>query len=341
MLEAVTPARQLDQSAYTYDANGNPVATPIDPTTNQPIYDPNLSPGLSGYQLPLAPGRVLTRIFVGLNSNAVDNGTGLPITPYSNKFEDVRSSTDNRYTLYRADVTAYIQDPTVANPTPSTPYVPNLGLFHTVNAAGVVTDNPNDTLRLHDPNFFYDNSPAGGNAGNSLKWAVKGWVDLNHDGICEIWENWAAVSASLMPKERVDMVALDRASDTNLITYYDAHGDPERKRPAERTHPRGLQTDLRAERHRGADQSGQQRERDAQRPADDLPDAVRPLDASLPGHGLSGGERRGSRQPESAGTLSSDRRLHRRQPDFPYHRAGAGRDSADPSRRTAGCRAAA
>jgi prepilin-type N-terminal cleavage/methylation domain-containing protein len=226
MLEAVTPARQLDQSAYTYDANGNPIATPIDPTTNEPIYDPNLSPGLSGYQLPLAPGRVLTRIFVGLNNNAVDNGTGLPVTPYSNKFEDVRSSTDNRYTLYRADVTAYIQDPTVSPATPSTPYVPNLGLFHTVNASGVVTDNPNDTLRLHDPNFFYDNSPAGGNAANSLKWAVKGWVDLNHDGICEIWENWAAVSASLMPKERVDMVALDRAPDTNQITYYDNTGIP-------------------------------------------------------------------------------------------------------------------
>ncbi|MCW3095988.1 MAG: prepilin-type N-terminal cleavage/methylation domain [Chthonomonadaceae bacterium] len=226
MLEAVTPARVLDQSPYTYDAGGNPIATPIDPTTNEPIYDPSLSPGLSGYQLPLAPGRVLTRIFVGLNNNAVASGTGLPIVPYSNQFEDVRATFNNRYTLYRAEVTAYIQDPTVANPTPSTPYVPNLGLFHTVNAGGVVTDNPSDTLRLHDPNFFYDNSPAGGSAGNSLNWAVKGWVDLNGDGVCEIWENWAALSTSLMPKNRVDMVALDRAADTNQIVYYDNNGQP-------------------------------------------------------------------------------------------------------------------
>lgn len=227
MLEAVTPARQLEQSPYTYDAAGNPVAVPIDPTTNQPIYDPSLAPGLSGFQLPLAPGRVLTRVFVGLINNA-STGAGVPTTAYVNPYEDIRARTDNRYTLYRADVTAYIQDPTTGGPiTDKTPYVPNLGLFHTVNSTtGAVTDSVNDVLRLHDPNFFYDNSPAGGNAGNSTKWAVKGWVDLNHDGICEIWENWAAVATSLMPKERVDLVALDRDANTNQILYYDNNGVP-------------------------------------------------------------------------------------------------------------------
>ncbi len=231
MLEAVSPARQLDQSPYTYDALGNPVATPIDPTTNQPIYDVSLSPGLSGYQLPLAPGRILTRLFVGLINNAVDNSTGLPVVPYANQFEDPQSTFNNRYTLYRAEVTAYIQDPNTINPTPSTPYVPNLGLFHTVDASGNITDNISDTLRLHDPNFFYDNAPAGGNAANSKKWAVKGWIpygayDLNNDGICQIGENWRALAVSLTPTDKVDMVALDRASDTNQIIYYDNTGQP-------------------------------------------------------------------------------------------------------------------
>jgi prepilin-type N-terminal cleavage/methylation domain-containing protein len=225
MLEAVTPARVLDQSTYTYDSGGNAVAMPIDPTTNQPIYDPTLSPGLSGYQLPLAPGRALTRVFVGMINNAVDNA-GLPVVPYTNQFEDTRSTFNNRYTLYRAEVTAYIQDPTILSQNPNTPYVPNLGLFHTVDASGNVTDNTSDTLRLHDPNFFYDNSPAGGNAATSKLWAVKGWVDLNRDGICQMWENWAALSVSLMPKDRVDMIALDRNPDTNQIVYYDNTGQP-------------------------------------------------------------------------------------------------------------------
>ncbi len=227
MLEAVTPARQLDQSTYTYDAMGNPIAMPIDPTTNQPIYDPSLSPGLSGFQLPLAPGRILTRVFVGLTNNAVDSLTGLPVVPYSNQYEDKQNTFSNRYTLYRAEVTAYIQDPNVINPTPNTKYVPNLGLFHTVDASGNVTNNVGDTLRLHDPNFFYDNSPAGGVAGTSKLWAVKGWRDLNNDGVCEIWENWAALSVSLFPKDKVDMLALDRNPDTNAIIYYDNNGQPQ------------------------------------------------------------------------------------------------------------------
>ena len=228
MLETVSPARQLDQSPYTYDANGNPIQTPIDPTTNEPIYGAGLASGFSGYQLPLAPGRILTRVFVGLVNNSVDSGKGLPSVPYSNKFEDPQSTFSNRYTLYRAEVTAYIQDPNVIKPTPSTSYVPNLGLFHTVDTLGNVTDNTSDTLRLHDPNFFYDNSPAGGNASTSKLWAVKGWVDLNNDGICEIWENWAAVAVSLMPKDKVDMVALDRDPDTNAVVYYDNTGQPQK-----------------------------------------------------------------------------------------------------------------
>ena len=236
MLEAVTPARQLDQSGYTYDSSiPGFVPVPIDPTTNEPIYDPLLPPGLSGYQLPLAPGRILTRIFVGLiNNTSIPNPNSvlpsdayMPSVAYSNQYENPQATFNNRYTLYRAEVTAYIQDPAVSPATPSTPYVPNLGLFHTVNATtGAVTDSKSDTLRLHDPNFFYDNSPAGGNAATSTTWAVKGWVDLNHDGICQISENWAALATSMVPKDRVDMVALDRNPDTNAIQYYDNTGQP-------------------------------------------------------------------------------------------------------------------
>ena len=309
MLEAVTPARQLDQNPYIL--NGTTLTqVPIDPTTNQPIYDPSLSPGLSGYQLPLAPGRILTRVFVGLTNNAVDNNTGLPVTGYSNKYENPQATLDNRYTLYRADVAAYIQDPTVINPTATTPYVPNLGLFHTVNSSGVVTNSTTDTLRLHDPNFFYDNSPAGGNAANSKLWAVKGWVDLNHDGVCEIWENWAAVSASMMPKDRIDMVTLDRDANTNAILYYDTNGQPTtglgrpNARPLATFKPTYVQNDIAVPTN--LDNSGNET-------PNSLPTTymtrVLPLDAALSRHGLSGRSGCGCCEPESPGVLSVDRAL--------------------------------
>jgi prepilin-type N-terminal cleavage/methylation domain-containing protein len=241
MVEYVLPARQLDQ---------RPGGTPLDPTTQQPIYGSGNTPGQRGYALPLAPGRALGRVFIGLiRNNSINDShlpdlnypedtpqNGMPLVPYGNRFEDgaLGSARDNRYTIWKAEVLAYILNPEDAN-NPNARYVPNLKLFHTYRPGGD-PNNPNDItndrghpLRLHDPNFFYDNSVAGDpsfNQGNPQYWAVPGWRDLNNDGRVQIWENWRAVSDSLMPLNRVDMVALERDEVSNAITFYDAQGNP-------------------------------------------------------------------------------------------------------------------
>ncbi len=237
MIEYVAPARQLDQ---------HPGQTPIDPTTGQPIYDnPNITSAQSGFALPLAPGRTLGRLFIGLRdnrsgkdghpaNNEPDDGptNGMPIDSngkfhgYANHYEDfntVSDAQDNRYTLYRAEVLTYIPDPTKPNDA-TAPFVPNLMLFHTRAANGVLGNDPKNPVELHDPNFFYDNSDAGTN-GDPKVWAVPGWRDINKDGKVQIWENWAAVSASLMPLKKVDMIALDRDENNNNILF-DANGRP-------------------------------------------------------------------------------------------------------------------
>jgi prepilin-type N-terminal cleavage/methylation domain-containing protein len=203
MVEYVKPARQLDQQ---------PGTTPIDPTSGDPIYPDSLPPGARGFAFPLAPGRALGRLFVGLIDNVSVNG--IPTRPYANRFENpALSNVDNRYTLYKAEVLAYIPDRN--NPSR---YVPNLGLFHTRNANGQRTDNISDPIDLHDPNFFYDSSLAGGDG--SQNWAVPGWRDLNGDNLVQIFENWRAVSTSLLPLSKVDMVALDREERSRDVLYY-------------------------------------------------------------------------------------------------------------------------
>lgn len=229
MVQYVLPARQLDQ---------RPGGAPLDPTSGQPIYPPGTTPGQRGYALPLAPGRALGRIFIGLTRNNAVNDThivnanfpndatqnGMPQRPYGNQYEDrLPGDQDNRYTLWKAEVLAYIPDPDIQR-TPQPRYVPNLGLFHTYDpVTNDVTDNVNHPIRLNDPNFFYDNSLAGGTG--ELKWQVPGWRDLNGDGRVQIWENWRAAAVTLMPTNRVDMIALDRDENSNAIAYYDGAGN--------------------------------------------------------------------------------------------------------------------
>ncbi len=224
MFEYVPAARQLDQNPYVYDAGSNSyIPTPTDPTTGAPIYDPSLPASLSGFALPLAPGRMLGRVFVGLLRND-STGAGTPTTAYGNRFENnqLNPATENRYTLYKAEVPVYVQDPTAAAGS-TAPYVPNLSLFHTVNASGGQTDSTTDSIKLHDPNFFYDNSLAAGTG--SLNWAVRGWKDLNNDGKVQIWENWRAVATSILPPNKVDMVSLTR-DDNGAVIYYNGSGNP-------------------------------------------------------------------------------------------------------------------
>jgi prepilin-type N-terminal cleavage/methylation domain-containing protein len=236
MIEYVPPARQLDQT---------PGATPIDPTTGLPIYDSSLPAGQRGFALPLAPGRTLGRLFIGLQDNRSGGAAGvqdpdqvnpafMPVDAngkfhgYANRWDDPNNaSIDNRYTLYKAEVLAYIPDPDAAGP--NAPYIPNLKLFRTRSATtGQITNSKTDPIELHDPNFFYDNTLAGGTsptAGDPAKWALPGWRDLNGDGKVQIGENWRAAATSMLPLNSADMVQLTRDDSSNAILY-DNNGYP-------------------------------------------------------------------------------------------------------------------
>jgi len=237
MMEYVPPAHSLDQYA---GSPGGP-NVPIDPTTGLPAYPySNLTPGQTGLAFPLSNGIVLGRLFYALTDNVSGPGilgtNGTPLKPYFNFYEWTDTGSANRplgktqgnhnpFTLYRAEVPTSIVDPN--NPSSNT-YIPNLRLFHTGPDAGSATDMPDGPIIIHDPNFFYDNSLAGGNApnaGNPAQWAVPGWKDLNGDGKVEIWENWRAAATSLVRTDKVDLMAFQRDPVTNAIIY-DSNNHP-------------------------------------------------------------------------------------------------------------------
>ena len=63
MVEYVPAAKQLEQVADSQ------LGAPIDPTTGEPIYDSNAPGSQSGIALPVLPGRILGRIWIGLLDN--------------------------------------------------------------------------------------------------------------------------------------------------------------------------------------------------------------------------------------------------------------------------------
>lgn len=234
MMEYIPAAHQLDQTPYI-NAGTN---LPIDPTTGLPSYQfPGVTAAQSGPAIPLTNGIILGRLFLGLVNNvsgppSVVNTNGTPVHPYFNFYEWANTASadpnkpgnkslndHNAFTLYRAEVPTYIPDPNV--PGPPYNYIPNLMLFHTGTNINAPVDTRTAPLLVHDPNFFYDNSLAGGNepgAGTTL-WAVPGWKDLNKDGKVEIWENWRAEASSLVRTDKVDLMAFQRDSLTNGIVY--------------------------------------------------------------------------------------------------------------------------
>src|SRR5438270_12018938 len=99
------------------------MGAPIAPTNGQPIYDTFATSAQSGVALPVLPGRMLGRIFVGLLDNTatadthtIDNAfnpydkpnspsgkwSGMPAKPYANRFEELNTGSiaDNRYTVW-------------------------------------------------------------------------------------------------------------------------------------------------------------------------------------------------------------------------------------------------
>lgn len=223
LIEFVSPGLQGEQ--------GNNPNQPIDPTTGLPIV-----PGAQ-VSLPLAPGRTITRFFIGLHDNrsGVDTSgnkqSGMPVDGqgnyhgYANRWTDPQlASKDNRMTLYRVEFTPYIPDPD----NPST-FIPNLSLLHTGTNPSAPTDSKTDPLILDDPNFFYDATKAGAGDTGDPKWGVPGWQKIAErygmpTTVVYRWENWAALAQNLIQANKGDAIYLDRDNSGNIV--YDANGHP-------------------------------------------------------------------------------------------------------------------
>ena len=219
MIEYVQPAGQAESSGSAL----------VDPTTGKP--DPGANaPG--NVSLPLVRGRTITRVFPGLQNNtsgatsATQDGvtlTGQPVDAqgafhgYANRYDDASDVTtrqDNRVTLYRAEVQPYIKDPNTGN------YVPNIALFHTLNAQGGRGQSTTGAIILDDPNFFYDTTPV---PAAYVRVGAPG-VDVGSRASVPMWECWKAVSQPLLPLNKGDAIEV-RRDDYHKIVY-DANNIP-------------------------------------------------------------------------------------------------------------------
>ena len=236
---------EFAEPAYPGDEGNKPNA-PTDPTTGLPI-------NTSGQQasLPLSAGRLIDRYFIGLDDNQSGKDThntklpgepapnpqlGMPVNSagvfhgYVNRWTDPQAGAlDNRYTLYHAEFPTSINDPDNSNQ-----FIPNLSLFHTGTGVGTskqqITNKKTDQLILDQPDFFYDSSPAGDNtsAGNP-KWGLPGWQEIAEKygmpkTVVYRWENWAAISTSLIQTNKGDAISLNRDVNNNII--YDVNARP-------------------------------------------------------------------------------------------------------------------
>ncbi len=209
-LDLIPPARVNDQ---------NPAldpTVPIDPTTGLPVEDER-----GELAVPLAPGRVIHRYWLGLRDNAtmadgIFGTSGRPIKPYVNHYENARNrnlspADHNPFLLYRAVFTPYTARGLVDT------RLLNIGRHGSLDAA------------LADPNFFYDNDVAQRPADPTIaSAAVPGWKDLNGDGQVNYSENWRAVARTLVPSDRADMITAERDDLGNPI--YDTVGGQPRMR---------------------------------------------------------------------------------------------------------------
>ena len=225
-IDYVMAARQLENQS----ANGKYIT---DPTTGQQIQKDTDPQNIA---LSVTPGRTITREFLGSRDNTSGPDTsgagtsGMPVVNpdaptivfhgYANRWEDpANTQLDNRISLFKAQVQAFILDPTGATKR----FVPNIALFHTLNIDGVTHDNDptNNNIIIDDPNFFYDTTRI------KPVYAPPG-TDITADDIKKggppMWKCWRAVSHSLLPLLKADLVGLARDSSNNIV--YDAANRP-------------------------------------------------------------------------------------------------------------------
>ena len=215
MVEFVQPASQSEQSPSTV----------TDPTTGKPIQLPGSA---SNIALPLVAGRTIARYFVGLRDNTsistnINDPSGRALTGmpalngnyhgYANRYDDagdVNIQNDNRATLFKAEVQPFVID------TSTNKYGVNVGLFHTRNDDGSKGNDPTKPIILDDPNFFYDNTLV------AARFAAPG-VNVNGRAAVPMWENWKAVSQSLLALNKADAIVMER-DDRNGMVCRDRQG---------------------------------------------------------------------------------------------------------------------
>ncbi len=206
MMDFVPPARAKDQNILLS-------STDIDPTTGLALVRGDVA-------LPLAPGRTITRYWLGLRNNAPPNPAnpatppnGRPALAYGNFYENTRElglSEHNPVVLFRAVIS---------------PHMPNLtsGNLPQVDRRLFRIDATNQPV-LYDPNFFYDNSTAGTVElpSGAITDRVTAWRDLNGDGIAQVCENWRAIATSMVPIDRADLVIAERDDQRRTIFFPNA-----------------------------------------------------------------------------------------------------------------------
>jgi len=187
LLDIVPPARIQDQSATLAPQD-------TDPTTGLALKRGNLA-------LPVAPGRVITRYFLGLRDNTMVSA-GKPAKPYFNFFNNLRSggslTNHNPVIFYRAVVS---------------PYLPDGRVDERFFAKDVTTGAP----VIYDPNFFYDTAvPPSGLP------SIPGFSG-NAQGYGPRWQNWKAIARAMVPTDRADEV-VQVLDDQGNPSYFTANG---------------------------------------------------------------------------------------------------------------------
>ncbi len=209
IFDFVPPARVQDQNASVPSGQ-------IDPTTGLAINRGDLS-------LPLAPGRVIVRYWIGLRNNASmdfpgppSNLPGAAVTPYNN-FYDSNTAVNP---LEKIDFTQH--NPAIMYRAVFSPYMANLTIGGQVQVdKRLLKVDASGNPILYDSDFFYDNSVAGTVElpGGSVTDKVDGWKDDNGDGKVNVCENWRALARAMIPTDRGDAVTIDR--DDNGNTNWD------------------------------------------------------------------------------------------------------------------------
>lgn len=181
-VDLVPPARVQDQSATLAPQD-------TDPTTGLALNRGSLA-------LPVAPGRVIVRYFLGLRNNT--SAGNQAVKPYFNYYNNPSAGSladHNPVIFYRAVVS---------------PYLPNGAVDERFFAKDTVTGAP----VIYNPNFFYDTTPPP--AGLP---PIPGFTGAA--GYGQRWENWKAIARAMVPTDRADEVEhlLDDAGQPSYFNF--------------------------------------------------------------------------------------------------------------------------